>query len=102
MSSHSQHWYDSRLINFPQPLHLFGFFASGFFTTFKVVIFAVSVFIIASIVKIKPLSNSHCSVTSTQPLTAKLFTPLATAAFFAVVGYLHLNCGSYTPMVLAF
>ena len=27
-------------------------------------------------------------------LEAKLFTPLATAAFFAVVGYLHLNCGS--------
>mgnify|MGYP003540774251 len=40
------------------------------------------------------VSNSHCSVTSTQPLTAILFTPLATAAFFAVVGYLHLNCGS--------
>ena len=36
-------------------------------------------------------SNSHCSVTSTQPLTAKLFMLLANSHLSKTVGYLHLN-----------
>lgn len=46
------------------------------------------------IVNSLPLSNSHCSVTSTQPLTAKLFMLLANSHLLNSVGYLHLNFGS--------